>query len=108
MSKYLVSTVETYRVDSEGEVASMIEAAKRDQKFSLHKYQSEKKDVKVKGEIADSYYKVALTKLFNDIKDPDREVDVEYNLEEYPGRFPEPVKHDDEEEEANEAPAWDL
>ena len=106
MSKYLVQTVELYRVDSEAEVARMIEDAKKDPKFTLHKYQSEKKDVKVKGEVVDCFYRVQLTKVFNDIKDPDCTVDITYTKEN--GVFPSPVEKTttDEDEEDGDEPTW--
>ena len=105
MSKYLVQTVELYRVDSEAEVARMIEDAKKDPKFTLLKYQSEKKDVKVKGEVVESYYKTQLTKVFNDIKDPDCTVDITYTKEN--GVFPSPVERaKDEDENEEDEPTW--
>jgi hypothetical protein len=83
MSKYLISTVETYRVDSEPEVEIMLEQAKNANEFELKKYTSEKKEKKDKksGEIIDSYYKVALHKEFNDIKDPYSYVNVVYEVD---------------------------
>jgi hypothetical protein len=51
MSKYLISTVETYRVDSETEVARIIEDAKNDSKYELVKYSSTAKETKQKGHI---------------------------------------------------------
>ena len=86
MSKYLASTVEVYRVDSEAEVKRVIEEAKKDKTFSLTKYTSEYKERKQKGEVIDSYFKVTLTKLFNDIKEPDTYVEVSYKTE--AGYFP--------------------
>lgn len=86
MSKYLTNTVETYRVDSEAEVKRVIEEAKKDKTFSLTKYTSEYKERKQKGEVIDSYFKVTLTKLFNDIKEPDTFVEVSYRTE--AGYFP--------------------
>ena len=80
MAKYLVSTVETYRVDNESEVEIMLEQAKNAKEFELTKYTSEKKETKAKGEVVDSYYKVSLHKAFNDIKDAYIEVDVIYEV----------------------------
>ena len=51
MSKYLVSTVETYRVDTEAEATKAIEEAKNDNSYVLGKYTSEHKTRKSKGEI---------------------------------------------------------
>lgn len=78
MAKYLVSTIETYRVDSEHEAAIAIEEAKKDGSYQLGKYSSEHKERKSKGEVIDEYYKVTLTKLFNDIKEPYDEINVIY------------------------------
>jgi len=99
MSKYLVSTVETYRVDSEAEVKRVIEEAKQDKSFSLTKYTSEYKERKLKGEVIDTYFKLQLTKVFNDIKEPDTFVEVNYKTE--PGYFP-TVEEDSEESEGIE------
>lgn len=81
MSKYLISTSETYRVDTEEEAKNLIEEAKVDNSFQLAKYTSEYKVRKQKGEIIDEFYKVVLTKNFNDIKEPYVQINVEYNKE---------------------------
>ena len=84
MSKFLVSTVETYRVDTDEEAKTLIEEAKTSSMFELGKYSSEYKTKTSKGEIIDEYYKVVLTKYFNDIKEPSQHIkvayDVDYNL----------------------------
>lgn len=81
MSKFLVSTVETYRVDSDEEAKNLIEEAKKSSMFELGKYSSEYKIRSAKGEIVDEYYKVVLTKTFNDIKEPDRHIKVDYDVD---------------------------
>ena len=81
MSKYLVSTTETYRVDTENEATRAIEEAKQDSSYVLGKYTSEHKERKSKGEVIDEYWKLTLTKLFNDIKEPDSIVNVSYEVE---------------------------
>ena len=81
MSKYLVSATETYRVDTENEAAKAIEEAKQDGSYVLGKYTSEHKERKSKGEVIDEYWKLTLTKLFNDIKEPDSIVNVNYEVE---------------------------
>ena len=81
MSKYLVSVTETYRIDSEKEAAAFIEQAKQDDAYILGKYSSEFKERKLKGEVIDCYYKVTLTKIFNEIKDPITYVKVYYDTE---------------------------
>lgn len=86
MGKYLISTVETYRVESEAEATQLIATAKASGQYKLSKYASEKKEVKAKsgpekGEVIEEYWKVALTKVFNDIKEPEDEIAVKYSLE---------------------------
>jgi hypothetical protein len=80
MSKYLVSTTEVYRVDSEPEVENFIAEAKADDTYELTKYNCEYKELKSKGEVYDTYYKVTLTKAFNDIKEPGCQVDISYEV----------------------------
>ena len=81
MSKYLVSTTETYRVDTESEATKAIEEAKQDGSYVLGKYNSEHKERKSKGEVIDEYWKLTLTKLLNDIKEADTLVNVSYEVE---------------------------
>lgn len=81
MSKYLISTVETYRVDTEAEATKIIEESKQNDSYTLGKYISEHKERKSKGEIIDEYWKLSLTKIFNDIKEPDTIVNMEYEVE---------------------------
>lgn len=70
MAKYLITTCETYRVDTESEATSLIENAKKDNNYELKKYTSQKKNKKQKGEIIDEWILVSLTKAFTDEKDP--------------------------------------
>ena len=76
--KYLIQTVETYRVDKEDEAKKMIEEAKADNHFILKKYSSEYKEKKQKGEVIDTYYKVTLTKAFTDEKEPEFRTEISY------------------------------
>ena len=77
---YLISTVETYRVESENQAAQLIAEAKAAPQYILTKYTTEKKEKKLKGEVVEEYYKVTLTKAFNDIKEPEDEVTVKYTV----------------------------
>lgn len=79
--KYLTSIVETYRVDTSSEVDIMIDEAKKEDGFTLSKYKCDAKEVKVKGEVIDTYYLLSLTKIFNDPKDPTNEVTVTYEVD---------------------------
>lgn len=80
MSRYLIQTTEIYRADSEIEAQEIIGAAKAASEYTLTKYSSEKKEVKAKGEVVDEYYKISLTKAFTDIKEPEVQVDVIYEI----------------------------
>lgn len=64
--KYLLSVTETYRVDSEEEVETLIAEAKEDTSFTLAKYDREFKEKKSKGEVIDQAYVVKLTKKYYD------------------------------------------
>lgn len=77
--KYLLKTVETYRLASENEAKELIEKSKTNKNYSLIKYQTEYKEQKSKGDVVDSWYRVTLTKLFNEEKAPESFVDVNYN-----------------------------
>ena len=95
--KFLIRTVETYRVATEGEAKQLIETAKTDHNFTLSKYSSEYKCSKQKGEIVDEWYRVILTKDFTSEKEPDCTTTVDYNVDK--GAFPDPIEKDDEDSE---------
>lgn len=78
MARYLIDVVETHRADSEEEAALLIEEAKNSSKYTLLKYTSVYKERKSKGEVIDAYYKVTLTKRFDDEKDPTNNIEVQY------------------------------
>ena len=59
--KYLIQTVETYRVDKEDEAKRMIEEAKSDNHFILKKYSSEYKEKKQKGATKTRLYDFTLS-----------------------------------------------
>lgn len=94
--KYLIRTVETYRVENEGEAKKVIEEAKADKTYVLSKYSSEYKCTKSKGEVDEEWYRVILTKDFNVEKQPDTLVDISYSAEK--GFFPEPITDSDDME----------
>ena len=78
--KYLINVTETYRVDTEQEAADLINEAKTNGSYILSKYSSAKKEKKAKGEILDEWYHVALAKTFNDEKEPENIVEVNYEV----------------------------
>ena len=76
--KYLISTTETYRVDSEGEAQQLINEAKEESMYELKKYTSVRKTRKSKGEVIDEWFQVTLTKVFDDEKEPCGQATVKY------------------------------
>lgn len=80
MAKYLISTCETYRVDSEQGAKELIESAKEDNQYELSKYSCIHRERKVKGEVEDEWWRVSLTKCFNEEKEADIEVKITYEI----------------------------
>ena len=78
--KYLITTTEIYRFRSEDEATNFIEAAKKESGYVLTKHTVEYKERKQKGEIIDYWWKVTLVKSFNNEKEPETDVDVEYKV----------------------------
>ena len=76
--KYLISTTEIYRADSEAEAVQLIEEAKVDNHFILAKYSSQFKERKQKGEVIDAWHRVTLHKVFEDEKEPIGSVEISY------------------------------
>ena len=91
--KYLIKSVETYRVATEAEAAQVIEEAKKDTRFALVKYESVHKEKKAKGEVIDEWCRVTLHKVFNDEVEPDSYVKINY--EKQAGFFPSPIDEDE-------------
>ena len=91
--KFLLKTVETYRVNTEAEATSLIEEAKKN--FTVSKAVSEVRTRKAKGEIVESWIRVTITKEFTDEKDPESVVSVNYETS---GYFPAPSEEDDYDE----------
>lgn len=77
--KYLIETTEVYRVDSEEEAKIIIEEAKKTS--TLKKYNCVSKERKQKGEIVDSWYRLSLTKAWDDEKEPCGATKVSYGVE---------------------------
>ena len=78
MSNYLISVVENYRVDTEQEAINMIQEAKDSNQYTLLKQGYQYKERKQKGEVVDAYWKVSLTKVFDDEKEPCGNTSIEY------------------------------
>ncbi len=78
--KYLITTTEVYRFSSENEASNFIENAKKEAGYVLKKNTVEYKEKRQKGEVVDYWWKVTLVKSFNDEKEPETDVDVEYKV----------------------------
>lgn len=76
--KYLTKVVETYRLPDEAAVETFLQELKADSRFTVAKYSSTKKERKEKKEVVDEWIHFEVTKLFNDEKEPDSEITVDY------------------------------
>lgn len=78
--RYLVSAVNTIRVETVEEVERLHAELKEDPRFTLKKFEYQHKETKHKGEVIDEYELVKATLLFNNEKEPDSEVHVSYEV----------------------------
>ena len=92
--KYLTSIVETIRVPNVNEVEQLHTELREDKRFELKKFEYAHKEVKAKGEIIDEYELVKATLVFNNEKEPNCSVNIDFKVE--PGFFPEIVTKEDE------------
>lgn len=80
MNGFLITTSEIYRVGSESAAEALIAAAKEDNNYMLTKYNCEHKVKTQKGEIIDEWYRVTLVKKFNEEKEPEVIVNINYEV----------------------------
>lgn len=78
--RYLTKVTETYRLENEKEVEAFLAELKADNRFTVAKYISTKKEKKQKGEVIDEWIRFEVTKCFNDEAEPDREIEIDYNV----------------------------
>lgn len=76
--QYLIKTQEVYRVDEELEAKELIENAKNDGFGVLSKYSCDFHERKSKGEVIDSWYRVTLTRVFTEEKEPEGTMSINY------------------------------
>ena len=79
--KYLTKVVETYRIGTEKEVEAFLKELKADNRFTVAKYSSTKKEKKAKGEVVDEWIRFEVTKLFNEEAEPTHDVTIDYEIE---------------------------
>ena len=78
MSKYLVQTVETIRVGTTQEVDQLQKEFQNDSSYFLAKFEYTHKEIRERGEVVEEYELVKATKVFNNVKEPDSNVEVSY------------------------------
>ena len=78
--RYLVSVVNTIRVETVEEVERLHTELKEDPRFTLKKFEYQHKETKQKGAVIDEYELVKATLLFNNEKEPDAEVNINYEV----------------------------
>lgn len=77
---YLLSCTDVYRVPTVADVEALHEELSSDVNFQLTAFSYKTKYVKQKGEIIDEYQVVTAKKVFDDEKDPVRNVKIHYEV----------------------------
>ena len=80
MSRYLVTIVESIRVDSVAEVEKLHTELKNDNRFDLKKFEYAHKEIKAKGEVIDEYELVKATLAFNNEKEPVNLINIDFEV----------------------------
>lgn len=76
--KYLINSVDTYRVETVEEVERLHEELKNDPDFTLASFSYKTKYIKESKEIVGEYQLVSVKKIFNDEKDPSNNITITY------------------------------
>lgn len=79
--KYLINSVDTYRVATVADVEALHEELANDSRFTLAAFSYKTKYIKQKGEIIDEYQLVTAKKLFNEEKEPGTTIEIDYKVE---------------------------
>lgn len=79
--KYLINSVDTYRVDTVAEVEQLHEVLKNDTTFELVSFSYKTKQIKSKGEVVDEYQLVQAKKVFTNEKEPTEQVEIFYEVD---------------------------
>lgn len=78
--KYLINSVDTYRVATVADVEALHEELKNDSHFTLAAFSYKTKTIKSKGDIIDEYQLVTVKKIFNEEKEPDSFIEINYEV----------------------------
>lgn len=79
--KYLINSVDTYRVGTVAEVEQLHAELKDDPNFELVSFNYKTKQIKQKGEVIEEYCLVQAKKVFADEKYPEAQVSIIYEVE---------------------------
>lgn len=75
---YLIATTEVWRVVDEAAADKLEQEFREDDLFDLATFNKAYKEVKVKGQVVETYIQVTAKKIFNNIKDPVSDVKPSY------------------------------
>jgi hypothetical protein len=77
---HLIKTVDTYRVATVADVEALHEELLNNTHFTLAAFSYTTKYIKQKGEVVDEYQLVTAKKIFNEEKDPENLINIEYKV----------------------------
>lgn len=78
--EYLISSTDVYRVSTVADVEALHEQLIQDSRFTLTAFSYKTKQVKSKGEIIDEYQVVSAKKVFNEEKEPNTYIGIDYEV----------------------------
>lgn len=78
--KYLIKSVHTWRVATVDDVENLHQELLDDNRFQVTTFGYKTKQIKAKGEVVEEYQVVTATLSFNEEKDPDSFVNIEYEV----------------------------
>lgn len=79
MVKYLINQTNTVRLGYLADVEAFHEELKHNSNFELNSFSYTVKEIKQKSEVIGEYYIVKYKITFNNEKEPERQIEVEYN-----------------------------
>lgn len=81
MIEYLLTSTDTYRVETVEDVERLHEELKASPNFTLVAFSYKTKPIKEKKEIIGEYQLVTAKKVFNDEKEPDTQYGIKYEVQ---------------------------
>ena len=79
-NKYLLNTVNTYRVETVADALALRDELQEIPNCELVNFQYTTKYIKVKGEIVEEYQVVKAKLQFNEEKEPEMHIDIDYEV----------------------------